>query len=116
MSGRVSALYGSRSGTGADERHVSLDPATYCFLSLQTEVVRCLPTCAQGSSATVTRVVGYSAFWAFWVLLGVLCIWRGGEVPALLVFLLMSTRIGLRRCAYRRTRPLGGGRWGALPA
>ena len=35
----------------------------------------CLPTCAQGSSATVTRVVGYGAFWTVWVLLGVLCIW-----------------------------------------
>ena len=34
------------------------------------------------------------------------------EVLALLVFLLMSTGLGLRRCAYRWTRPLGGGRWG----
>ena len=31
----------------------------------------------------VTRVVGYGAFWAFWVLLGVLCMWR---VLFLLIF------------------------------
>ena len=64
----------------------------------------CLPKCAQGSSAAVTRVVGYGAFWAFWVLLGVLCIWE-----VLLVFLSTSTGLGLRRCGYRWTRPLGGG-------
>ena len=48
--------------------------ATSCPF-LRTGVVCCLPTCAQGSSAAFTRVVGYGAFWAFWVLLGVLCIW-----------------------------------------
>ena len=42
----------------------------------RTGVACCLPTIAQGSSAAVTRVVGYGAFWAFWVLLGVLCIWK----------------------------------------
>ena len=29
-----------------------------------------------GFSAAVTRVVGYGAFGAFWVLLGALCTWR----------------------------------------
>ena len=33
------------------------------------------------------------------------------EVPALLVFPLMCTGPGLRSCAHRWTRPLGGGRW-----
>ena len=32
-------------------------------------------------------------------------------VLGVLVYLLMCTRLGLRRCAYRWTRPLGGGRW-----
>ena len=76
---------------------------------LRTGVVCCLPTFAQGSSAAVTRVMGYGAFLAFWVLLGVLCIWGA---LALLVYLLVCTGLGLRRCAYRWTRPLGGGRWG----
>ena len=49
---------------------------------LRTGVVCCLPTCAQGSSASVSGNVGSGAFWALWVLLGVLCIW---EVLALLV-------------------------------
>ena len=73
----------------------------------------CLPTCAQGSSAAVTERgegrVGDGAFWALWVLLGILCIWG---VLALLVLPLMSTGLGLRRCAYRWTRLLGGGRRG----
>ena len=47
-------------------------------------------------------------FWAFWFLLGVLCIWR------VLVFLgsLLRTRLGLHWCASCWTRPLDGGRWG----
>ena len=51
--------------------------------ALRTGVVCCLPTCAQGSSAALTGNIGSGAFWALWVLLGVLCIW---EVLALLVF------------------------------
>ena len=43
---------------------------------LRTGIVCCLPR-------AVTRVVGYGAFWAFWVLLGVLCMWR---VLFLLIF------------------------------
>ena len=35
-------------------------------------------------------------------------------VLALLVFPLMSTGLGLRWCAYRWTRPVGGGRWGII--
>ena len=54
------------------------------------------------------RCWGGGIFWALWVLLGVLCIFG---VLALLVFPLMSTGLGLRRCAYRWTRPSGGGRW-----
>ena len=77
MSGRVSSLCGSRSGTGADQRYVPLDQAAYCFLYIAYRVVCCLPVCAQGSSAAVTGNVGSGAFWAFWVLLGVSCIWVG---------------------------------------
>ena len=33
-------------------------------------------------------------------------------VLALPVYTLMCAGLGLRRCAYRSTRPLGGGRWG----
>ena len=76
---------------------------------LRAGVVCCLPTCAQGSSAALTRIVGYGAFWAFWVLLGVLCIWK---VLTLLILPLISAGLGLRRCHYRWTRPSGGGRWG----
>ena len=43
-------------------------------------------------------------FGAFWVLLGALC---KRSVLALLVYTLMCTGLGLRRCAYRCTRPLG---------
>ena len=74
---------------------------------LRTGVVCCLPTCAQGSSAAVTRIVVHGAFWAFWVLLGVLCMW---EALALPVCSLIRTGLGSRMCAYRWTRPLGGGR------
>ena len=52
---------------------------------LRTGVVCCLPACAQGSSAAVTRIVGDGAFWAFWVLLGVLCngrCWRWWFYPS----------------------------------
>ena len=35
----------------------------------------CLPTCAQGSSVVVTRIVEDGAFGVFCVLLGVLCTW-----------------------------------------
>ena len=55
-----------------------------------------------------TRLCRSGAFWAHWVLLEVLCIW---EVLALLVFPLIFTGLGFRRCAYHWTRPLGGGWW-----
>ena len=47
-----------------------------------------LPTCAQGSSAAVSGGrerggVGDGAFWAFWVLLEVLCTWRGTRFAGL---------------------------------
>ena len=66
---------------------------------LRAGVVCCLPPCAQGSSATVMGNCSLES----------LCIWR---VLALLGFPLMSTVLGLRRCAYHWTRPSGGGRWG----
>ena len=64
----------------------------------------CLPTCAQGSSAAVTGGVGYG---------GVLDIL--GAPSGLVhvgVLALLVPGLGLRRCAYRWTRPSGGGRWG----
>ena len=45
---------------------------------LRTGVVCCLPTCAWGSSAALTRVVGNGTLGAFWVLLGVL-VYMGRE-------------------------------------
>ena len=38
-------------------------------------VACCLPTCAQGSSVPVMGNVSDGAFWVFWFLLSVLCIW-----------------------------------------
>ena len=74
---------------------------------LRTGVACCLPTCAKGSSVPVMENTVNGVFWAFWFLLGVLCIW------GVLVFLgsLLCTRLGLLRCASCWTRPLGGGRW-----
>ena len=85
------------------KQHVSSCPL------FKAGVACCLPTCAQGCSFPVTGDFGFGfgVFWAFWFLLGVLCIWR---VLALLVSLL-CTRLGLLRCASCWTRPLGGGRW-----
>ena len=34
----------------------------------------CLPTCARGFSFSGTEVVEIGSFWAFWFLLGTLCI------------------------------------------
>ena len=73
MSGRVPSLYASRSGTGLALRFVGLSSILF-----PTGIVCCLPTCAQGSSAAVAEGVGDGAFWAFWALLGILCIWRRG--------------------------------------
>ena len=98
-------LHGSRFGSGMDKRYVPLDSAACCSLP-SSEV---LPTCALGSSADVTEFVVNGAFWGFWVLQGVLCILG---VRGLLVYPFMFTGSWLRRCAYRKTRPLGGGRWG----
>ena len=68
-----------------------------------------LPTCAQGSSAAATEFVETSAFCGILGAPGALCAY--GEVLVLLVYTLMCTGLVLRRCAYRWTRPLGGGRW-----
>ena len=76
---------------------------------LRAGVVCCLPTCARGSSATVMGNWGFCTFWVLWGLLGVLCV-RG--MPVLLVLSLIFTGLGLRRCAFRWTRLLGGGRRG----
>ena len=51
----------------------------------------------------------FSTFWVLWGLLGVLCVW---EILVFLVFSLIFTGLGLRRCAFRWTRFLGGGRRG----
>ena len=61
---------------------------------LRAGVVCCLPTCAQGSSATVSVNWEFSAFWDLCGLLGVLC------VLVLLVLSLIFTGLGLRRCAF----------------
>ena len=80
------------------KQHVSSCPL------FKAGVACCLPTCAQGSSFPVTGFLSNGVFWAFWLLLGALCIWR---VLAWLVCPLLCT--GLGSCW---TRPLGGGRWG----
>ena len=84
------------------KQHVSSCPL------LKAGVACCLPTCAKGSSVPVMVNAVDGVFWAFWFLLGVLCIW------GVLVFLgsLLRTRLGLHWCASCWTRPLGGGRWG----
>ena len=79
---------------------------------LRTGVVCCLPTCAQGSFAAVTRVVGYGAFGTFRVLLGVF-VHMG--VLALLVFpRVYRTRVA-EVCVSLDT-PFGRRSVGALPA
>ena len=55
------------------------------------------------------ELVENGSFWAFWLLLGALCIWG---VLALLVISPVCTRLGFQRCASCWTRPSGGGRWG----
>ena len=86
------------------KQHVSSCPL------FKAGVACCFPTCAQGSSVSIVGNAVFGVFF-FWFLLGVLCIW------GLLVFLgsLLCTRLGLVRFASCWTRPLGGGRWGALP-
>ena len=44
---------------------------------LRTGVACCLPTCAQGSSVSVTELMEKGPFWGFWVLFGILCFWEG---------------------------------------
>ena len=84
------------------KQHVSSCPL------FKAGVACCLSTCAQGSSVPVMVNVASGVFRAFWLLLGVLCVWK---VLALLVSLL-CTRLGLQRCASYRTCPSGKGRWG----
>ena len=75
--------------------------------------VPCLPTCADGFSAPVTEFVGNGGFLGFLVTpRSLLHMGTRTGVLALLVHTLMCTGLGLRRCAFRWTRPLGGGRWG----
>ena len=76
---------------------------------LRTGVTCCLPTCARGFSFSDTGIVVIGSFWAFWFLLGTLCILG---VLVLLVFPLVCTKFGFQRCALYWTRPVGGGRWG----
>ena len=71
---------------------------------LRTGVACCLPTCAQGSSVSVTELVGKGAAWGLLVLiLGVL---------ALLIYPLVCVEPGLRKRAYNWTRSSGGVRRG----
>ena len=75
---------------------------------LRAGVTCCLPTCAQGSSVSVTGFAGNGVLWAFRPLLSALCIW---EELVLLVYFFLCTGLGSRGCASCWTRPLGGGRW-----
>ena len=58
---------------------------------LRTGLVCCLPTCAQGSSAAVTKIVGYGVFLA---LLGVLCMWGGAGFAGLSPSYLQDSHYG----------------------
>ena len=64
--------------------------------------------CAQVFSALVTELVENGVFWAFWVLLGALCI---SGVLTLLVYPSCVQGSGHAGCAHRWTPPLDGGRW-----
>ena len=72
-------------------------------------VVSCLPTCAKGVSVLVLGNGCCGTFWVLWGLLGILCVWG---ILALLIFSLILTGFGLRRCVFRWTRFLCGGRRG----
>ena len=83
---------------------------------LRTGVACCLPTCAQGSSVPNTGNLdpllllirccyGVCAFLGFWVLLGVLCIWR--RVLALLVHTLHVYRIRATQVCLSMDTPSG---------
>ena len=101
MSGRVPPLYGSwleQEPITVTFRWIKQHVATSPFL--RTGVACCLPTCAQGSSVSVTELVGKGAAWG---LLGVL---------ALLIYPLVCVEPELRRRAYRWTRSSGGVRRG----
>ena len=50
---------------------------------LRTGVTCCLPTCARGFSFSDTGIVGIGSFWAFWFLLGTLCILGGTSITSL---------------------------------
>ena len=102
VNARTSSFIGRTLGREQDH-YVPLGQTACFLLSCKAGVACCLPTWRNAVMNTVNGV-----FWAFWFLLGVLCIW------GVLVFLgsLLCTRLGLLRCASCWTRPLGGGRWG----
>ena len=64
---------------GSDQERINVtfrwikQHASTCPL-LGAGVACCLPTCARGSSVPGTELVEKSGFWAFWLLLGALCI------------------------------------------
>ena len=68
---------------------------------LKTAVACCLPTCAQGSSVSVTEFVGYGAAWDSCCSLGPAHL--GSTSSAGLILLCVGPE--LRRRAYRWTRP-----------
>ena len=80
--------------------------ATSCSL-LRTGLACSLPTCAQGSSVPFPELVENGACWAFWVLLGILCLWR---VPALLVYPSCLQDLGYAGVLVAG-HFFGGGRW-----
>ena len=97
MPGRVSALYGSKTGTGTDQRHVPLDLATCCLMSFSKDRSSML---FANVCARVIRfccgVCGDSFFFWFLGAPGSLSIWRrgGGRVLALLIHPFISTEPG----------------------
>ena len=109
MPGRVFSPYGSRSGTGADQRYVPLNPVACCFLSF---VDRCGMLFANGCAGFIHFCYGLREYVPAWELLTLLVILFILRVPALLVYPLVCAGPELRRRAYSWTRPLGGGRRG----
>ena len=70
-------------------------------------VLCCLPTCAQGLSASVMVNWVFSTYWVLWeVPWSLACMGDANSAVLSLIF----TGLGLRRCAFRWTCLFGGGR------
>ena len=70
---------------------------------LRTGVTCCLPTCARFFSFSGTEVVGIGSFWAFWFLLGTLCI--------LGVLVLLVIPLCVQSLGFKDVPPTGHARW-----